>query len=461
MSFFLIPSAYAGIYNITIGADTLTCGTNDDICPSDYADCEGCIDSSGNSIDDIDCCNSVCGWGCTDAGVVCGDSTNEIWKEETDSEGDTIDDSGVEDCSGTCTSGTENVIDSTDSPACLDTYYNSTSSCADDGILYAPYTDTSSVCQEDVSCMDTDADGDMEICDGGNWHDADESSTYCTAYTGTWTTGTGTDTFYDDYNGDLLDGYCDGDDGYIITGAVVGETYRGSPHCEPLTDVTITIKDTATLSTIDTDTTAYSSSWSETLTCHEDSADNDVGVYSVTLEQGTYYLVAEKSGYNTVTRTITISSADEELESFWMYLNAECQSDCTMNDRVCHAECEGVNGCTYSTYESESVANYCDGLREGYRYVLSETEDSAADIVYGYDVYCCNNEPEYYEREHFTADDVETSCVENIISKKKAITVNGEVLDIHFVLFSDPHPEKTGCSEYQDFACDVYGDAFC
>ncbi len=422
----LIPFAYAGIIGVSISTTEYNCSSiSDSICPSDYMWCEGCIDSDGNSVDDIDCCNSACGWACTDAGVVCGDSTNEIWKEETDSEGDTVDDSGVEDCSGTCTSGTESVIDSTDGPACLDTLYNSTSSCADDGILYAPYTDTGSVCLEDVSCKDTDVDGDMEICDGGNWHDADEPGTYCTAYPGTWTTGTGTDTFYDDYNGDLADGYCDGDDGYIITGAVVGETYRGSPYCEPLTNVTITIKDTATTTTVyDTDTTTYSSTWSETLTCHENSADNDVGVYSVTLEQGTYYLVAEKSGYNTVTRTITISSADEELESFWMYLNAECQSDCTMNDRVCYAECDGVNDCTYQTYGTESVANYCDGLRDGYRVVLSETEDTAADMVSGYEVYCCTNEPQYYEREYFTAEDVETSCVENVISKKKAITVN-------------------------------------
>ncbi|MFA6888599.1 MAG: hypothetical protein WC254_03820 [Candidatus Woesearchaeota archaeon] len=464
-----IPSVCAGIYNLTIGTDSYVCGIDDDICPSDYAGCQGCISDDDSSVDDPDCCAAnACGWWCTDAGVVCGDSTNEITKDETDSEGDTVDDTGVEDCYSTgCT--TEHVIDDDNSPACLDTYYDSLSSCADDGILYGPYTDTSNICEEDVSCKNTDAEtaednGDMEICDAGNWHDPDESETYCTAVGKTWVgsgVDTGTDSFIDDYNGILDDGYCENDDGYIITGAVLGETYRGSSSCEPLTDVTISIKDTITTTTIyATDTTIYSSSWSELLTCHEDSG-NDVGTYSVTLNSGTYYLVAEKSGYNPVTNTITVESADMELEAFWMYMNAECQSDCTMNDRFCHAECAGVNGCTYATYGTESVATYCDGLREGSRYVLSEIEDPVTHTISGDQVYCCIGEPTGYEREYFTIDDVETSCVENIISKKKVITVNGEVLNLNFVSFSDPKPEKTGCSEYQDFACIVYGEAFC
>jgi hypothetical protein len=464
-----MPFVSAQIHNITIGTDTLYCGESDDICPSDYASCQGCIDDAGDAVNDPDCCSSTCsGFWCTSASVVCGDSSNEETIHELDSEGELATSSTAEDCFGTCTPGTEHVIDSSDEPACADSYYDGTDlgydytfNCADDGVLYRPYTYTSSVCVEDISCHDTDDDGDLEVCDEGKWHDADESLEYCTASAKSWIeTEIGTDVFNDDYNGVLDDGYCDGDDGYILRGAVIGETYRGSSYCEALEDATITIKDVATATTIyDTDTTEYSETWTyETLTCHDGSADNSVGQYSLTLEAGTYYLIAEKAGYNTVTRTITVTG-DQTLSSFWMYLNAECQSDCTMNDRICYAECAGVNGCTYSDYGGTSIAPYCDGLQEGYRYVLTESEGE--DSIYGDEVYCCNNEPQSYEREYFTAGDVATNCVENVIEHSKAITVNGELVDIHFVLFSDPQAEKTGCSEYADYACEVYGDAFC
>lgn len=472
-----IHASSAAIYGITIADSNFTCGTRDYVCPSDYAGCGGCTDDEtlGASQDDPDCCEAnACGWACTDAGVVCGDSSNEDSKDETDSEGDSVDSGGEEDCNGSsCT--TEEVIDDENNVACVDTYYNGTDTlgydytynCADDGVLYHPYTYTSNLCQHDISCHDTEGDGDDEVCDMGNWHDPDESETYCDAVSGTWTTGTSTsDTFNDDYDGDLTNGYCDGDDGYYVTGAVVAETYRGSGYCEAAEGVTISIKDTTDTSIVyDSDATEYSSSWDTVLGCHEDTTTNDVGTYTVTLAPGEYYLVAEKEGYNTVTRSIDLSSmtGDETLDAYLvtMYLSADCQSDCTKNDRICYAECEGVNECTYSSYEGTSIAAYCDGLREGYRYVLSETTDEADNSIYGYEVYCCTGEPQSYERDYFSAEDVETSCVENIISRERAVVVNGELLTLHFVLFSDPKPEKADCEKYEDFRCDVYGDAFC
>lgn len=468
-----LHTSSAAIYGITIGDTNFTCGSDDDICPSDYAGCVGCADDEtlSASQNDPDCCEAnACGWTCTDAGVVCGDSTTEYSKDETDSEGETVSSSTAEDCSGRCTPGTEEVIDDENNVACVDTYYNGTETlgydytynCADDGVLYHPYTYTSNLCQHDISCHDTEGDGDDEICDAGNWHDPDESETYCDAAGGTWTTGeSGTDSFHDDYNNDLSE-YCDGDDGYYVTGAVLAETYRGSDACEALEGVTVSIKDMSDTSQVyDTDTTEEAS-WS-TIISDCDNADNTVGEYVVTLEPDTYYLVAEKDGYNTVTRTIDLSSMtdDETLDYFEMYMSAECQSDCTMNDRTCYASCEGVNGCSYSSYEGTSVATYCDGRREGYRYVLSEETDETSNSVYGYEVYCCAEEPQSYTREYFSAEDVETSCVENIIEREKTVLMNGEWVDIHFVIFSDPQPEKTGCSEYEDFQCEVYGDAFC
>ena len=44
---------------------------------------------------------------------------------------------------------------------------------------------------------------------------------------------------------------------------------------------------------------------------------------------------------------------------------------------------------------------------------------------------------------------------------ERTVLVNGELLTIHFVLFSDPKPEKEDCEVYEDFRCDVYGEAFC
>lgn len=455
----LLPSVSAGFYGINISTTNFPCGASDSICPPDYAGCQACITDTalGTSADDPDCCAAnSCGWGCTAAGVVCGDSSNEIWKDETDSQGDTVSDSDVEDCSGNCTSGTEHVIDDSNDAACIDTYYNSNSSCADDGILFAPYSTT---CEEGVTCKDTDADSDAEICDGGNWHDADESETYCTAASGMWEVGIGTDSFADDYNNDLSDGYCDGDDGYSITGAILAETYRGSSECEAAEGVTVTVKDASdTTKIIESETTVYSASWSyETFTCQ---SGNEVGEYSLKLPAGTYYLVAEKSGYNTVTKTITITE-DAVLSSFWLYFNAECQADCTKNDRLCYAACDGVNGCNYSTYEEVSIATYCDGLKKGYRYVLSEETDAVSNSIYGYEVHCCNKTPEFYTREYFTAADAAINCVENIISRSKMFWVNGELLTLNFVVFSDPMPEKTGCSQYSDFLCETYGGGFC
>jgi hypothetical protein len=471
-----LHASFAAIpYGITIGDTNFTCGANDSICPSDYVNCEACTDDTtgdtGAVADDPDCCeDNACGWSCTDAGVVCGDSTNEYSKDETDSEGDSVDNGGEEDCNGSgCT--TEEVIDDENNPACVDTYYNGTDTlgydytynCADDGVLYHPYTYTSNLCQHDISCHDTEGDGDDEVCDEGNWHDPDESETYCDAAGGTWTTGSSTsDTFNDDYDGDLTNGYCDGDDGYYVTGAVLAETYRGSTSCEAAEDVTISIKDMSDTTIVyDSDTTEYSSSWSyETFTCQ---SGNEVGTYTVTLAPGEYYLVAEKDEFNTVTRSIDLSTMtdDETLDSFWIYYSADCQSDCTKNDRICYAECEGVNDCTFPSYEGTSVATYCDGLRKGYRYTLTEVTDETDNSVEGYEVSCCNNEPESYTRDYFTAEDVVTNCVENIISRERTVLVNGELLTLHFVLFSDPKYEKEGCEEYEDFRCDVYGDAFC
>ncbi len=468
ISFLLgIKAATAAIYGITIGGTNFPCGVSDGICPSDYAGCEPCTDdtsgSTGAVANDPDCCSPmVCThfW-CTATGVVCGDSTNEQSKGETDSEGQTVDETGVEDCySEGCTS--EQVVDESNEPACLDTVTNSTDSCADDGILFAPY-DGTSTCEENVNCRDTDEDGDTEICSGGNWHDPDEAKTYCTAVAGTWTTGEGTSTTLDDFNGDLRDGYCEGDDGFAITGAIVAETYRGSSYCEPAVGVTVTVKDVDDTSIIyDSTTTTYEETWSEILGCHEISTSNDVGKYTFALRAGTYYLVAEASGYNTVTKTVTVTD-DATFEAFWIYLNENCQSDCTKNDKLCYSACEGVNDCTFPTYSGngESVATYCDGLKKGYRYVLSETTDTESNTVSGDQVYCCNNEPEAYSREYFSAEDAETNCVENVISKSKGMWLNGEWVNFNFVIFSDPMSEKTGCNEYKNFMCDMYGGAFC
>jgi 5-hydroxyisourate hydrolase-like protein (transthyretin family) len=477
----------ATITGVTIGDTDYLCGEEDGICPSDYAGCAGdgtCyIDGY---IDDPDCClPEVCSsfW-CTATEEVCGDSTNERTINEADSELDNVDGTGsgdgiIENCAGTCTTETEGVIDDSNEPACADSVedgdvlgFDVTENCADDGALYRPISYTT-LCSTDVSCHDTDDDGDLEICSNGGWHDADESETYCDAIAGTWVPAgveSGTDAELDDYDNDLATGYCSGEDGFTIYGAIVAELTRGSEYCEPAEGITIKIvskDDTET--TIVSTVTTYAESWSTTLGCHEETSANDVGYFELTVPEGEYYLVAEEEGYNTVTTELSASSSEADADgfitvpAFWIYLAEGCQADCTMNDGICYEGCDGVNSCAFQTYEEtgESVGTYCNGLREGYRYVLSEEEDEMANTISGDEVYCCTGTPQTYEREHFTAEDAETNCVENIISKDKGFTLNGEFVQFHFVMFSDPDPTKDDCEEYEGFMCEMYGGGWC
>jgi len=475
ISLFIIPFIHAALQGVIIGTDDYVCQdsaeTADGICPSDYGsadftNCEACLNADNNYVNDPDCCSPIyCSFDCTDAGVVCGDSSDERQRYETDSQGDTVTDSSPEDCYGLCISGTEHVIDDDTSWGCLDTAYDDPYSCADDGEIYSSIVTTANACENGNTCHDTDTDGDYELCDGGNWHDPDESQYYCEAAGYAWIlpgVEFGIDSDKDDYDNDLSNGYCDGDDGFVVIGAIVAETYRGSGECEAAaeevigTPVTVTIKDIDDTSTIASIETTYQQSWTEeTLSCQDT---NDVGSYEFALPAGTYYRVTEADGYNTVTNIIDVS-ADETAPLFWIYLNDACQSDCTMNDDICHASCQGVNGCAFSSYEGKSIGEYCEGYKKGYRYVLSEQESGST--VTGDEVYCCTGEPQEYEREYFDPDDSQTNCVENVISQSKGVWLNGEWVDVHFVVFDDPHPEKTGCNEYAAFACEVYGDAFC
>jgi hypothetical protein len=496
----LVPTVTAGIYGVTIGSTDYDCEdkadvditTSDGICPSDYASCDACLNADDDYIDDPDCCYSsrYCEpneyfW-CTDSEEICGDSSLESTIYELDSEGDNVDGTGsgdgtVENCAGTCTAGTENVIDDTNEPACADEVedgtdlgYDVTENCADDAVLYRPVSYTSDVCSTDVSCHDTDDDGDLEICSGGYWHDADEAEEYCDAAGGSWETGTGTSD--DDYNEDQSDDYCVGDDGYEVRGAILAEVSRGSEYCQAATEsetgteITVSIISQDDSSVVDSITTTHDTSWSyETFSCHEDATDNDVGSYEFSLSGGDYYLVTEGDGYNTATSTITVPGDDVDEDgvttytSFWIYLSEGCQPDCTMNDGLCYASCDGVNSCEFQTYDEtgESVSTYCDGLSESTRYVLSEEEDADANTVSGYEVYCCTGTPQEYEREFFSAEDAETNCVEDIVAKEKRYWLNGEFVTFHFVLFSDPQPEKDDCEDYEEFMCDMYGGAWC
>lgn len=464
----LLSIVYAQIQGITISDTDFLCGNEDGICPSDYAGEQACTTdaTSGSDENDPECCAEAAdhGWTCTTTGVVCGDVATESLLDEMDSEGETVDSSTAEDCSGTCTD--EQVIDDSNDQACWDSDRDQADDCADDGVLYDSYTTTSSVCEGGVSCHDTDVDGDSEVCENSRWHDPDEDEDYCIAVSGEWKYQAGTDTTADDYDGDLSNGYCDGDDGFVILGAVVEEIYRGSESCEAAGDVTITIKDVddptiiyATTTTVySTDLSDYEHSTDSALLC---ASRTEAGLYTLSLDAGTYYLVAEKTGYNTHTQTITITDSTD-IPPITLYLNAECQSDCTMNDNVCYAACAGINGCAYNDYTTDSgdvvsTSVYCDGQEKGSRYEISSTDTGSAET--GTEVYCCTGIPQTYTRT--AVQSVDTNCVENIIAREKSFIVNGEPLTLHFVVFSDPQPEKAGCEIYEDFMCEMYGGGFC
>jgi hypothetical protein len=410
------PTNY--IDGITVCGDYYQCGISDGVCPSELADCKQCLlddpdccglcgntcgYTCGDNIispslneqcdnDEIpftDCvdanpgytggdlsCDScqidysactgspgACPLTCTDFGFdggtltctlpdcsdcdttgcygedTCGNDLGELWQEEYDSDTQMFDDLSVEDCYNSKPVNTEHVIDDESNGACV----TDSTLCVDD---YQTYDSVDlavpDLCVVDTSCKDADYDnGDFEICNLGNWHDPDESEDYCNKVGGIWDPSCAVACGTDDYNDDPLDGYCVDDDGSLITGTILGESFRGEGIYYPITEleVTVSLKDMSL-------TTIYSTTADAT------------GYYELEALSETYYLVAEAETYVTYSDILVISGPDT-IPEIDMDMSTECNSQCTKNDNICHADCDGVNGCEYPTgYMYENLVDH-------------------------------------------------------------------------------------------------------
>jgi hypothetical protein len=356
-------------------------------CEIDYSACQGspgacpltCLDFgfTGGTIsctlpDCSDCDTTACIGG--DPEDTCGNIVGEEMHYEYDSDTQTFDDASVEDCYATCPPiNTEHVIDEESSDRCL----TDTTICVDDYELYTSIDmlDPADLCVVNTNCKDADDDnGDFEICNLGNWHDPDESEEYCTKVGKIWDPACVMGCGEDDYNNNPADGYCVDDDGSLITGTVLGEHYRGEGLYYQIedTEVTISLKDMSL-------TTIYSTT-----------ADN-TGYYELEAIAGTYYIVAEAQTYVTYSG-IEVIAGPEAINEIDLDKSSECNEYCTKNDNMCHASCDGVNGCVFPTgdnYENEedvTVKELCDQQGEwpvslGYINILEP------EIEYEY--FCC------------------------------------------------------------------------
>jgi hypothetical protein len=362
-------------YNVDTASDgmCLSAPPYDDSCTPGY-------------FNDPDCCGQ-CGWVCDDVSELCGDDLNEYWQDELDSMGNTI------------TTSTETVLDSINQGACVSDLTN----CADDYDEYFDYSG-SGPCTVGVNCRNVDnANADFEVCDAGVWHDPDESAVYCDAvnifdYNVYWTT---TDEGgYDDYDNDKTNGYCYGDDGFTI----YGEVTDGN---DPIEGASFAFQDVGNNAMV-----------SEGLSLGD-------GTFQANVFADYYNIVVEKDGYIPYTEANYELLASQPMD-FVLALSSECQPDCTTNDDYCHAECDGVNGCSFPSSfntNSESVADVCNGKGVGWPVDF--------DVAPELEVVCCTGPPATPSTP--VVADPSTGDVE-VFTSTRIVNVGGRLLTMHIVV---------------------------
>jgi hypothetical protein len=372
-------------YNVDTASDgmCLSAAPYDDSCTPGY-------------FNDPDCCGQ-CGWICDDVSELCGDGPNEYWQDELDSTGNTI----------TTTTSTEVVLDVANEGACVSDLTN----CADDYDEYFDYSG-SGPCVEGNDCRNIDnTNADLEVCDAGVWHDPDESAVYCDAvnifdYNVYWTT---TDEGgYDDYDNDKTNGYCYGDDGFTIYGEVTdpaGDSIQGASFAFQYVSNNALIDEG--LSDID-------------------------GYFQANVLQGFYNIVVEKEGYLPYTEANFELVASQPM-NFELALSSECQSDCTTNDGYCHAECDGVNGCTFSPEVNligETVVDVCDGKGEGWVRDFDTTTHSDGEVL------CCVGSPQAASA-IVSAAPAPNDDILDVYTSTRLVNVGGQTLTLNIVVWSE------------------------
>ncbi len=98
-------------------------------------------------------------------------------------------------------------------------------------------------------------------------------------------------------------------------------------------------------------------------------------------------------GYSTETLNVNITDPHiTYLPDMNLTLATGCRPDCTMNDGICHASCQGLGGCFYNdsiiatsgAYSGQNMSTICDGSLPGWRKQLNDT--------HYFD--CCNGAPQ-------------------------------------------------------------------
>lgn len=99
----------------------------------------------------------------------------------------------------------------------------------------------------------------------------------------------------------------------------------------------------------------------------------------------------KKAGFTGMTEEFKVT--ENPNTNFVLKLSTECQSDCTRNDKVCHAECFGINGCTWDTAVYGTEKNYiCDSgkVQMGKGWEIFAAIKGTTGQPIKKKVYCCN-----------------------------------------------------------------------
>lgn len=383
-----ITDLYPGINltrtNETICGDQYLCGAADGICPEIYG---GYASPGICNREDVDCCTKAI-WNGTSyynrnfvwtGSSCCGNNLNEFFTWEK----------GI-------FLNTSRVLDADNSSSCC----TQSSDCVDDSVCYA------NASRKNID----DATGDEEICINGYWHDHDESSGRCTQGGFRWDDGTTGLVGTDDYDLNTTNGFCDGDDGVTVYGTVNEQITFGEETTRLSASVSVVAKTPDLTRTIATTTS------------------NSAGYYELLLPPGVYTITFSKTRY--VTETLTAIEIHEQTQQdILLQLSSECQSDCTKNDGVCHADCSGKNSCYFYNSVTRTL---CDNKRAGW---LIDYPYSP----YGRKVECCTGRPRgglNYTQPSAQVQDLEfPSDIYNIVTVKKYLYYRGQPITMYVTLY--------------------------
>ncbi|HLC49821.1 MAG TPA: carboxypeptidase-like regulatory domain-containing protein, partial [Candidatus Nanoarchaeia archaeon] len=139
-----------------------------------------------------------------------------------------------------------------------------------------------------------------------------------------------------------------------------GQTDCGDSDCNGI--INGTVRDKLTLQPVDL---AEAQAKQSLQIIGSDTTDN-LGVYSISnINCGTYDIAVSHPNYATQTKAALILQGRGSItQDFNMTIGTSCESDCTyVSDDLVHAECDGINGCSFSDSISKAA---CDKSKVGW-----------------------------------------------------------------------------------------------